>query len=124
LTWIDSCSGEIVVWTEGDARLGSSLAFETASHAKPVDALLYPHAVRRVAGFGFVSATGPPPVHIVVFPTGLPVALALPLPAIRLGLAWRRRRHRRCSRVGHCPACGYDTRATPSRCPECGRADA
>jgi hypothetical protein len=52
-------------------------------------------------------------------PCWLAVAFAAVLPAIWLARLGARRRDRR-RRSGHCPACGYDLRATPGRCPECG----
>jgi hypothetical protein len=45
------------------------------------------------------------------------IAPLLVLPAARTA-AWLRRLARR--RHGQCPSCGYDLRATPERCPECG----
>jgi hypothetical protein len=53
----------------------------------------------------------------VAVPAWLPV-LALALPSLAWGV--RRVRRRRRLDTGLCPACGYDLRATPDRCPECG----
>lgn len=47
----------------------------------------------------------------------LPMALLLVLPAVWMN---RFRKTRRARRLGLCPRCGYDLRATPERCPECG----
>jgi hypothetical protein len=57
----------------------------------------------------------------VNFPMWLPTALFATLPLARGALFFRRRRW---VREGHCAKCGYDLRATPDRCPECGAAAA
>ena len=42
------------------------------------------------------------------------------MPAVALHRATRNLRQRRLARIGLRPSCGYDLRATPGRCPECG----
>jgi hypothetical protein len=53
----------------------------------------------------------------------LPIVYLL-IPLALIPALWLRRRRLENYRLslGHCPACGYDLRATPDRCPECGTA--
>jgi hypothetical protein len=57
----------------------------------------------------------------ILFPAWLPTTLFAALPLARGALFVRRRRR---IREGHCKICGYDLRATPDRCPECGHVPA
>ena len=59
-------------------------------------------------------------VRMVTFPYALlTLVFAFPFACIIVRRLTGRRRGRR---VGLCPACGYDLRATPGQCPECGKA--
>ena len=73
-------------------------------------------SIYSLGPFLFGAGTGGDDVAIV-FPHWAPAATTLALPA-----AWyiRRRREYRSGMEGRCRKCGYDMRATPDRCPECG----
>jgi hypothetical protein len=53
----------------------------------------------------------------VAFPYWIPWLVLTSIIAWNIGTRLRRRRH---FKAGCCVNCGYDLRATPDRCPECG----
>jgi hypothetical protein len=76
---------------------------------------------------GFAYGINPPndptaaPYFHIVGPWYWPVIFTAVLPLIWLAMFVRDRRKRRREQQLHlCPKCGYDLRATPTGCPECG----
>jgi hypothetical protein len=61
-----------------------------------------------------LSSLARPPTLLMDFPYWSAVTL-LALPSVIYLLIWKRR-----EKPGHCLMCGYDLRASPDRCPECG----
>jgi len=64
---------------------------------------------------GGISGVTSPPRFRVEMPLWFATLVFAILPAAAAQQIYRRRH-----RQGHCSRCGYDLRATPDRCPECG----
>jgi len=82
-----------------------------------------PQAGYSVAGLGMHRWGGPgfgADVAQAMAPHWFIALSAAVLPASAAQRAFRRRRGRAGYRLGLCPVCGYDLRASPGRCPECG----
>src|SRR5205085_5910257 len=106
--------GEVGIWFErgGHARMDNvTLMFRYGSsfgrYPKDDD--------RRDEWQGWQGISG----WIASFPCWVVCSFFAIAPALRFR-AWRRRR--RMLVEGTCQTCGYDLRATPGRCPECGTA--
>ena len=100
-------------WSTG--RLGAHhIGWESAT----------PRSIWNQLGFmswetGWSSSFADVITRVWAIPAWFVVLLTAVLPALRLrGLLRQRRRYAR----GLCAECGYDLRATPARCPECGAA--
>jgi hypothetical protein len=110
--WTNMYEGSIYLWT-GPLTDGQSL----------VDLLWAQSTYRpryRAAWFEAAhnfSGTLPVEQRLAIMPHWFLALLFAILPALHLRALIRSRRLRR---IGHCPRCGYDLRATPQRCPECG----
>jgi predicted RNA-binding Zn-ribbon protein involved in translation (DUF1610 family) len=80
----------------------------------------FPHTFWERRGFGYVHAEIVPDgsyFEYVQLPAWLVAGAFSAFPAARV---WRSRQSRRLGSAGLCPSCGYDLRASPARCPECG----
>ncbi len=136
-TWIQSVHGRLHVVTTFDNFMYSETWYKTGAISRQTswNGLLGGYPAHPEWHFGFIYQTyserclaprfARQTIHttrnrLVVIPYWVPAALFALLPAVWLRRHFGLRHRARRLRLGLCLICGYDLRATPERCPECG----
>jgi hypothetical protein len=73
-------------------------------------------------GIGVLPGVARPDGCGWIYEASFPHWMLIPVSALVPALLVRRLHSAKRHALGACPACGYDLRATPDRCPECGGA--
>ena len=122
---VSSAQGRFIVDRHRDPVLTNVRSWEPGSvpvRRRDLVAVYLGSSARRFLGFAFVhdrSPNGSKRRTALAIPYWS-LVLLLSIPPLLVVRRARRRRWRQ--RHAQCPTCGYDLRATPDRCPECGTA--
>jgi hypothetical protein len=113
---IGSCFGRLwIEWSDNYFVSGSD-GFELSRHTEP--AQKYAPWSSSDWGVATLNALGGTVYHLSA-PHWAIVVVLLSISGTRIAMGLQRRLR---ARIGRCFRCGYDLRATPDRCPECGTA--
>jgi hypothetical protein len=121
---LDPNSSAIGVWTnDGSLGIGRWLTFPNSDFnsgwnfgSRPT--IRFPHSLIEFHAWRIPDMNGVR--EEIVFPLWVVILATIPWLILRLRTIMR---HRRRVAANACKTCGYDLRATPDRCPECGTAN-